>query len=596
MKANAGKNIVRKLNTIILLSGLVLTSCLNSASSSRRSTTSSSSTKTGSSSGSSSAVATTTTTDTSTTTTQKVELTNLVDPFTGTYKKKVTIPKNYKGYLYIGGLNLSALASHIIKVRFNFGIDNQTQTFTATLAHAPGITPSTDVQVLVIDMTTRPLQDMRLPYDLYDYTDYNSDSTLTPVTDPLDSGLYCRGLNLSDDPTYTATSDTSTCSATTDKCLYAYAKVADATYYKTSTGLTETPTKPQVWTSSTTWDSTLTYGMCLPDYGTNSLFTAASYLPTGYTYKGPYRPINQDAWAISSAALFGSSTTSSITTYNGLFETGSSSDKSTWYRSLLFPRSGTLSLNSGVLYLGSTSRIGSRGTLTADSTGTTKYVDGCNIRVQNYDSTSGETIGSCTVTGNIEVYYLSGTTEVSIATSNSLKLQLTRASTTNSEGVEVLSSAFKNCTSNTTCGTSECCYNKRCWSTDLVSQCVDTDSATGNFEIGTTCTSDLQCASLCCNNSTGVCAAHNPLATTPIYCGKTSGQTCVSKEFCAREYVPVCKLYKNGTNADGTVKCTVRCPTVATYGSCVGGYCVSPTGSTDTSSFDLTTCDGAIDP
>jgi hypothetical protein len=565
-----------------------------------------SNTGTGQNSNGTGAVANTNSTNTTSISSQKIELSHLVDPFTGTYKKKITIPKNYKGYLYIAGLNLSALSSKIIKVRLNFGVDRQTIALGATLARAPGITPKTDIQVLVLDLNTRPFQDMRLPYDLYDYNDYNNDSTLEPVTDPSDGGLYCRGTRLEDDPTYIVSSSSSSCASTADKCLYSYAKIADAAFYNSS-DLTTTPTKPQIWDYATTFDFSLIPGMCFPDAISTYTDYISALVPTSsstYIYKGPYRPINQSSWNISSAAIFGSATTGDVisgfkTTYTGLFEPSvfaSATDKTTWYKSLLFPRAGRLDLAANVNYFGSSSKFGERGKLTSDPTGTSQYVDGCNIRALNYNSATNEGIGSCNVLGNLEIYYMNGTSEVNITTTNSLKIQLTRASITNSEGKQVLSSSFKTCDSSNACGAEECCYNSRCWSKDLVSQCVDTLSSTGNREIGTACSSDYQCASLCCNTSTGSCAPHNTNGTNPILCAKSAGQSCVSTEFCAQEYVPVCKLYKNGYNLDGTVKCDIRCPTVATYGTCFGGACVAPKGSTDTSGFDLVKCTGAIDP
>lgn len=599
MKIGINTKIQRTISASFILGSLLLTSCIGgNLANARKGTSASNSTAVGSgSSGSGNgAIADTSTTDSSTVSSQKVELSHLVDPYTGTYKKKVTIPKNYKGYLYIAGLNLSALSSKLIKVRLNFGVDSQSVVMGATLARAPGITPKTDIQVLVLDLTKRPFQDMRLPYDLFDYNEYNSDSSLEPVTDPLDGGLYCRGVKLADDPTFIAQTDSDTCKDADDKCLYTYAKVMDSNFYNASS-LTSTPVRPAVWANGTTLDSSQVNGMCFADYSlANFISLFSSYIPAGYTYNGPYRPSNKDNWLIRDNAVFASQTIDSVTNYYGLFETGSFADYTSWYRSLMFPRAGKLDLNANVNYYGSSARFGARSAQVMGTTGTSQYVDGCNLRVLNYDSASNEGIGSCNVTGNIEIFYMSGTTEVSIATSNALKLQLSRASLTNSEGAQVLSSSFKSCESSTTCGSNECCYNNRCWSKDLVSQCVDDVSQTGNREIGTSCTSDYQCASLCCNSSTGACAPHNPNGTDPVLCSKSAGQSCVATEFCAKEYVPVCKLYKNGYNADGTVKCTVRCPTVATYGTCINGSCIAPKGSTDTSSFNLTTCEGAIDP
>lgn len=541
-------------------------------------------------------------------TSQKIELSHLVDPFDGTYKKKLTLPKNFKGNLYLAGLNVAALTDKIVYVRFNFGIDKQSVTLNATVARAPGIVPKTDIQVLVIDMNQKPFQRMRLPYDLYDYNDY-SDPTKATVTDPRDGGLYCRGLKLEDDPTFIPMTNTSTCSAGTDKCLYAYAKVVDSTLYTdqvvngTSARLSSQPTRPSVWTESggvrSPSYSSFAGSVCLPDdpavstlnytFGTN--IAALSYdlaVLAGYYYRGPYRAIDTDNWQITDSALYSAT--------NGLFEQASSLPTViTGYHSFLFPRSGKLSLAQGVYYLGSTDRVGARSPMAANSSGTTSYVDGCNLRAMNYDSSSNEGIGSCNVDSTIEVFYLKDGKEVNITTDKSIKLQLIRPSISNYEGKEVLTTNFKRCENSSTCGSDECCFNSRCWSKDLVTQCVDNTPVVGNQEIGANCTSDFECSSLCCNQSTGSCAPHNPNGTTPIFCSKTAGQQCVSKEFCAQEPVVTCKIVKSGYNADGTVACTLRCPAVMTYGDCKGGVCIPPVQPA-VPAFDPTDCSKAVDP
>ena len=147
---------------------------------------------------------------------------------------------------------------------------------------------------------------------------------------------------------------------------------------------------------------------------------------------GPYRPINQSAWGITNDAIFATSTTNSQE-YYGLFEIGNYSDRSTWYRSLLFPRAVRLSINQGINYLGSDSLFGNRLQETSDSSGVTKYMDGCNSRVMNYDPSTGEHIGSCSVSGTIEVLYYEKGYEVIAASSKSIKLQMVRASISHSE-------------------------------------------------------------------------------------------------------------------------------------------------------------------
>lgn len=528
----------------------------------------------------------------------KVELSHMVDPFDGTYKKKVSIPKNFKGNLYIAGLNVAALSNKIIKVRINFGVDKQAVTLNATVGRAPGIVPQTDIQVLMVDMNSRPFSKMRLGYDLYDYNDY-SDSTLEPVTDPRDGGLYCRGLQVADDPTFEAATSTSGgCTSTSDKCLYAYAKVTDATLYTqdaNSNWVTSVPTRPQVWTETSTRSPSLATSlatMCLPDLGggtsINNLFGLSlasgtvgydNEIVTGYKYRGPYRAINTTSWKITGNAIFN-------TLGKGLFETAYvtpfvANDPSTYVglKSLLFPKAGKLNLNQDVKYIGNpTLPFGEKLIQIASSLGTTDYVDGCNFRTMNYDAVTAESIGSCNVSATIDVFYMKDNAEISITSDKSIKLQLIRSSITNSEGKEVLTTAFKRCENSSTCGSSECCYNSRCWSKELVTQCVDQTPVIGNQPVGNNCTSDFECSSLCCNQSTGSCTPHDPNSTTaPVFCSKTAGQRCVAKEFCKPEYVATCKIYKLPTpNPDGTVACTLRCPAIETYGECKAGICQPP--------------------
>jgi hypothetical protein len=593
----------------LMLSAIILlSSCVQGPGVSRKSTTKSNLTNKGTSTGTGpGAVATDPATTDASVTTQRVELSHLVDPFDGTYKKKLTLPKNFKGNLYIAGLNVAALTSKIVSVRFNFGVDKQSVTLNATVARAPGIVPKTDIQVLVIDMNAKPFNKMRLGYDLYDYNDY-SDTTKEIVTDGRDGGLYCRGLKLEDDPTFTALTNVSTCSDAADKCLYSYAKVTDSTLYTDQLinavpyRLSSIPTRPQIWTESAGVRNPTTAAMssnvCLPDdigaISIDQLFDL-NFVTLGYDlsifsgfYRGPYRSINDTEWQISSDAIYNSAT--------GLFQVRPMIPSMiTGYHSMLFPRAGKLQLNQGVNYLGSVDHVGARSKMVSDSTGTTKYVDGCNLRVQNYDPTTSEGISSCNVNASIEVFYMLDGKEVNITTDKTIKLQLIRPSLTNFEGKEVLTTSFKRCESSTTCGSDECCFNSRCWSKDLVTQCVDTTPVIGNQEIGASCTSDFECSSLCCNQSTGACSPHNPNGINPIMCNKTSGQQCISKEFCQQVAVVTCKFVKSGFKADGTAACTLRCPAVMTYGDCKGGACVPPTQPA-VPAFDPNDCSKAVDP
>lgn len=553
--------------------------------------------------------------------TQMVELSHFVDPFDGSYKKKLTIPKNFQGNLYISGLNVASLASKLIKVRFNFGRERQSVALSATLARAPGIVPNTAIQVLVVDMNSVPFANMRLGYDLYDYNDYNANTSLDVASDPRDGGLYCRGLHLEDDPTFLQGQGTicngsvpvpvlPATTSTPAVCKYAYAKVTDATlqYYIGTVRYDKMPTRPLVWgaaeaapAASTTFMS----NMCLPDLDLasfNSLIPAAS-LPASLYFNFPYRHINDGEWEIKADAIFSISglyINGALNTATGLTDGVLTGDR---YQSLLFPRAGKLELGPNINYYGSSTKFATRSPQISDSSGITQYVDGCNVRTMEYDPSTNEGIGSCNVSATIEVFYMNTSNqEVSITKDYSLKLQLIRPSTRNYLGKEVLASSFKSCSSSTTCGASECCYNNRCWSKDLVTQCVDQLPIVGNQVIGANCTSDYECTSLCCNTSTGSCAPHNPSGAIPNFCAKSPGQQCVTKEFCRKDFVSECKVtYTNQFKLDGISRvCSLRCTPVENFGTCLGtgvrSTCVPPTAPKSPTTAEVDACTGAVDP
>ncbi len=161
------------------------------------------------------------------------EVRNLVDPYTGSYVSKLSLPKNYAGKLYLGGLNITSLASKLVSVRFKFGRELEPVTIPATVGRAPGIIPQSDVEVLMLDLSDKPFDNMRLVYDLFDYSDYAS--TDTPVVNPRDKNLYCRGLTLDYDPTFAMTTENSACDTAGEKCLYAFAKIKDNGYVDSGT-------------------------------------------------------------------------------------------------------------------------------------------------------------------------------------------------------------------------------------------------------------------------------------------------------------------------------------------------------------------------
>ncbi len=528
--------------------------------------------------------------------------------------------------LYLSGLNISTLADRLIYVRFKFGQSLESVTLPALVAQASGITPETNMELLVLSMTGRPFENLRLLYDLYDYNQYAS--TDTPTVDPRNVGLYCRGLNLAYDPTFTGNLSNSSCDASGETCLYSYAKVVDSGLYYTasSTYVGYTPTTAQLDPSTAklgyaTHVATTVNALskCLPDgidvanlasvLGANTATLPASLywdLPislggTEYRYRGPYRSISTSSWQVTGDAIF-----SSTATPTGLFEASLTSALSTTadkakggYKSFLFPRTATRSLRAGVEYFGSSGAFDSARSLTSlSSAGDSLFMDGCNARLVDNTAYITDSIGACNVTATIEVFYkdTSGN-EVMISSSSELKLQLTRASETDYYGAQVVYSAMNSCTSSNSCGSSQCCYNNRCWSKTYVSQCAEDVTSQGNYGNGVACTSDYQCASLCCNS--GICQAHISSAissNSETLCSKGTGQSCVAQEWCSKVDQTVYKLVKTGTDSSGATTCAWRSYLSKIFQNCTGGVCTAPVAPTapPTSTTTLD-CTNAVD-
>ena len=572
----------------------------------------------------------------------KAELRHIVDPFTGTYKTKVTLPKNFRGPLYISGLNVSSLSQHLLSVRFYFGRELGIVEIPATVGRAPGIIPQTDIEVLILDMDSRPFENIRLFYDLYDYNDYDSDDDgiefgegdrpNIPIVDAGDGGLYCRGLKLEHDPTFQATAANALCDEPGERCLYAYAKVKDSGLVDED-GLYMVPRHPHVslGLSQNPEDSLQTaLETGLPDLNSQIFFENVFKLnlnsrmelnfPSGstlgfgdvvevvnnlesppvrtaYTYRGPYRPINLREWEIKHKAIssdirtkgtaptglfqgFADNTTGE-SRYDCLGVTRGSGCAHRGVRSFLFPRAGTMSLRSGVEHYASDSPLygtGGRGHKSLFSGGESGYMDGVNLRVSNYDSFTNVGMGSCNVTAMIDVLAKnpSDGTTTTLTSNKAIKLQLVRPRTNNSEGKDVLYTSIKNCSGSSNCGHDECCYNSRCWSRSLVSQCLEDASTVGNLAVGESCRNDLECSSLCCNSFSGTCAVHTNQGGKNIFCSKLAGETCVAQDWCRKEYLSRCFVVKTGFDPNGKQLCALRCDNVPTSSSCSDGTCQPP--------------------
>lgn len=569
----------------------------------------------------------------------KVELRHIIEPKVddnsegGSYKRKLTIPKNYDGLLYLAGVNITTLNSQNVKVRFNFGRNSSPITLQATVDTGAGITPQTNVEVLVIDMESKPFEDINLLYDLYDYNNYDFDQTGTqedaltePVSFNRDDNLFCRGLSLKDDPTFTGNL-TDGCAENGDVCKYAYASVKDKGLVEVGTGanpdvpITPSELSVEVGTDGLYGDTDeVKLKRCLPDdptltFNAYTYDNATAFLTFGtieaigginYIYRGPYQPFNVEEWEVRSEALKGK-----YGVFGEIFDDNSNgfvddNEIEFGYQSKLFPLYTKFNFLSGVEYLGSNTPHGAKGVIETTSNSESQYMDGCNERVTTVHEITGEHIGSCNVTATIEIISIDDETgkETVVDISDEVKLQLVKPSVLDTEGENVLLSSFRSCSSTSQCGSDACCINKRCWSKSIVSQCVEDFPSFGNLEPGDQCSSDYQCSSLCCNETNGKCAPHDPNGEDPVFCSKNSGQKCVSSEFCATTPIPVCAIVRTGRDAQGGITCALRCITVEKQGRCIAqdsdgtsfGTCVpaEPEEQPDFNPDDPNRCEGAI--
>lgn len=561
----------------------------------------------------------------------QAELRHFIDPFDGTFKTKLTLPKNFTGLLYLSGLNITSLNEQLVSVRFNFGREIEPVTVSATVGRVRegGMTPKTDIEVLILNMPDKPFENIRLLYDLFDYNDYRDDNFVEnkePVTDPRDKGLYCRGLKLEHDPTFLGSANNSECDEAGERCLYAYAKVFDAGL-RDPDGFILSPTQPQQDVAGGGYNNeTATEALkkCLPDNNSIANFedvVRASIVggvglnTTGisrvsidsktYTYNGPFSPNDYVNWEITNRAVVApvSSTSSGTGIFQFSYELFNSLDPEQFadggFRSHMFPRAMKRDLTTGVEYFGNSGDdpFGIKGLLAMPSNGESDFMNGCSARVTSKDDFTNENISSCNITATIEIITIdSDGNEQVLDTSSELKLQLIRPSLTDFQGQEVLYSSLNTCENSNMCGVNECCFNERCWSKDIVTQCIEETNATGNLGIGEVCSSDYQCTSLCCRN--GICAVHTSTEDEePVLCSKSPGQTCAAKEWCRQDNVQECKIIKTGTDTQGNLTCALRCYNIPTFGECRNGICIPP-AVPDVPVFDPQNpdCSNAEDP
>ena len=532
----------------------------------------------------------------------------------GSYVRKLTLPKNFQGKMYLAGINIASLSDRLVKVRFKFGVGRDSITIPAVVSRAPGITPQTDIHVLVMDMRSEPFRNVRLTYDLFDYNEY--DASQTPVQDNRDTGLYCRGLRVEDDPTFVGVGQCDGLQPD-EECLYAYAKVLDQGLVKetvsgSSTVLVPiTPTHPQVKsvTGSSYYQDNMTANLkkplsdsymgpfkmselAVPANSTDSInldfllsstpFTldwAAKVINSAtYHYRGPYRLVNKAEWhfkfsdPVGTKRLFKNSRP-----YTGP-AVAIPENNTVYYGSYLFPLATQMDLSAGVSHLSSNTWTDVRSETTLAVPGKSLWMDGANARAISKNSDL-EHIGSCNVSASIEIIARDdNNNEYVIALSDEVKLQLVRPIQHYTDlGTDVLYSNFKTCSSNATCGGNECCFNNRCWDQTLVSQCYDNSSTQGNKPVGDSCLTDMDCSSLCCNRTSGLCAPHNSLLSPAVLCSKPIGDFCIAKEWCQKTPVVKCLVVKGPPDpATGGATCYQQCYTTLEHGDCKSGTCVAP--------------------
>lgn len=667
------RNLGKKIICLLLVMQVLITGC-TPTSTRGLSAEGSISTTSGSNSGTTSgATDGSSTTDTSTLP-PKVEIRHLIEPNLsydtsyqtgtgyasgGSYVRKLTLPKNFAGKLYVAGININTLTNRFVRVKFRWGLNRQAipeEGIPATVIQAPGITPQTPISVLVLDLKSEPFRAVRLPYDLFDYNDYDFTSGDTPVQDNRDSNLYCRGLQVADDPTFVGVGACDGLQSNPDQpdeeCLYAYAKVSDQGLVRKVSTTTFVP-----YTPSLSQQSTIVSTNYYQDYFAKNLlkplldtmptsgsFTAGSYLfsqsstttgssaltfpaasiwdpqvvgSTTYYYRGPYRLMDSPNWQFRFPRLDGAKRLFKENSYvnfdlskgalpdNPVYATADSDGNISYiqqdkiyYNSYLFPLATKLKIGAGVGYLGSSSVDGVRSVTSLSTSGDTVWMDGSNARAQSKDSEQNH-VGSCNVSAAIEITAKDDNgVEYTIATANDVKLQLVRPTVYRTDiGNEVLYTNFRSCSNNANCGSSECCLNNRCWDENLVSQCFDDSDVQGNQSVGTTCTSDLQCSSLCCSATNGQCAPHNTSLNPAVLCSKPVGSFCIAKEWCAKTPITKCIVVSQPNDPiTGEARCTQSCYTVYEYGDCKNGACTPATQPAIPvfNEADPNRCDGAV--
>ncbi len=476
------------------------------------------------------------------------EISSLLDPFNGSDTKKITIPKNFSGKLNFRGKYLG-LVGNPLKVRFKFGKSYQPIDIYAAVSKNNNSDSNEDI--LILDFSKLQFKSIPLFYDLFDYQDYRNfkgDEVFVENTGPLyttqdsfNENLFCRGLNLEDDPTFEISNNNEECDEIGEKCLYAYAKIADKSLFNQHTSSLIVPKYPQINFKSNdytkqTFAEYLHKG--LPDNDDPDNLKGvlnATEVGNGYDklsfgekitfengetleYQGPFQAVGYDAssenntWEIKEDALIypGDVNNQAL----GLFQKSYIlSDPNSGYISMMFPRAGKLTLKANIEYFGSEKPFEVRNLQKMQERGISLFMDGANLRIKNYNQASNEGISSCNVSATIDLISFDPKTgrefSLLLNPNRELKIQLIRPTQKSNEE-------------------------------------PNPSKNTGSEE-----------------------KKNSPPPENIV-------PRCNTNKDCKMEKFPSCHIVKTGISITGTQECALRCYNVPVFGECNKGQCLPP--------------------
>ena len=101
------------------------------------------------------------------------EILQIVDPKTGALTTKLTVPKNFKGTMYIRALNVESLKDKKITVRFRFGMGGKVVDVDKVIVSTPKeLLQGLNMEILALEIEESVFEDIALRYSLWDYNVY----------------------------------------------------------------------------------------------------------------------------------------------------------------------------------------------------------------------------------------------------------------------------------------------------------------------------------------------------------------------------------------------------------------------------------------